>query len=112
MVSAQHLRGDEPVRTINMSPEGEQAFTLPGLVIGLTIRIDHKRMQRCLAALDTVILEPVRRRVMMVWRRAIVCRRSALEVLHVLSFAVSQRGARAAIGSAAEMPVSEPTWIS
>ena len=37
MLSTQHLRGDEPVRVINMSPEGEQAFTLPGLVIGLTI---------------------------------------------------------------------------
>jgi len=112
LMSAQHLRGDEPVRIINMSPEGEQAFMLPGLVMGLIIRIDRKPAQRCLAALDTVVLEPARRRVTLVWRRAIVCRRSATEVFQVLSFAVSRRGARAAIGAEADQPVGEPTWTS
>ncbi len=112
LTAAQHLRGDEPVRIVNMSIEGELAFTLPGLVMGLAIRIDRKGAQRCLAALDTVVLVPARRRVMLVWRRAIVCRRSATEVLGVLSFALSHRGARAAIGSEAHAPVREPAWIS
>jgi hypothetical protein len=112
LMGAQHLRGDEPVRIVNMSPEGELAFKLPGLVMGLSVRVDRKGRHRCLAALDTVVLEPARRRVMLVWRRAIVCRRSAKEVLGVLSFAVSRRGARVAIGSEADAPVGEPTWIS
>ncbi len=111
-VSAKHLRGDEPVRILNMSPEGLQAFTLPGLEMGLTIRVDRKPVQKCLAALDTVVLEPARRRVTLVWRRAIACRRSTNEVLQVISFAVSRRGARIAIGAEADWPIGEPTWIS
>jgi hypothetical protein len=113
LVSAQHLRGDEPVRILNMSPEGLQAFTLPGLVMGLTIRIDGKPTQKCLAALDTVVLEPARGRVTLVWRRAIACRRSVMnEVLKVTSFAVSRRGAQIAIGAEADRPIGEPAWIS
>ena len=112
LMGTQHLRGDEPVRIVNMSPEGELSFKLPGLVMGLYIRTDKQGAQRCLAALDTVVLEPARRRVALVWRRAIACRRSANEILGVLSFALSQRGARAAIGPCADAPVGEPTWIS
>ncbi len=112
LMGSHHLRGDEPVRIVNMSPEGELSFYLPGLVMGLTIRVDRKRSQRCLAALDTVVLEPSRRRVTLVWRRAIVCRRSTTEIFGVLSFALSQRGARAAIGAAADAHIGEPAWIS
>lgn len=112
LTSLSHLRGDEPVMVLNMSPEREVAFNLPGIVMGLTVRADGKPAQRCLAALDTVVLEPEHRRVMLVWRRAIACRRSAAEVLRVVSFAVSRRGATAVLGSDAEAPVGEPTWSS
>lgn len=112
LVSAQHLRGDEPVRILNMSPEGMQQFALPGLVMGMSIRLDGKPFQKCLAALDTVILEPARRRATLVWRRSIACRRSTNEVLHVVSFALSRQGARAAIGAEADAPIREPMWTS
>jgi hypothetical protein len=108
--SAQHLRGDEPVTVVNMSPEGALTFDLPGLVMGLTIRVEGKSAQRCLAALDTVVLEPARRRVALVWRRAITCRRSTNEVQQVISFALSRQGAAAVIGSEVNAPVREPTW--
>ena len=110
--SPQHLRGDEPVRIVNMSPEGELAFNLPGLVMGLTIRVDGKSPLRCLAALDTVILEPARRRVSLVWRRAIACRRSTNEVLRVGSFALTRWGAATVLGSEVDAPIGEPKWRS
>jgi hypothetical protein len=110
LVSRQHLRGDEPVRIVNMSEEGELAFTLPGLVMGMSIRIDRRPLWRCLAALDTVILRPSRRQVALVWRRAIACRRSVQEVFQVVSFAVSPDGARSVIGAEADAPIGEPTW--
>lgn len=107
-----HLRGDEPVRIVNMSPEGELAFTLPALVMGMAIRIDRRPLWRCLAALDTVILRPARRQVSLVWRRAIACRRSFQEVFQVVSFAVSASGAQAVLGADAGQPIGEPQWNS
>jgi len=112
LTSGHHLHGDEPVTVVNMDPEQELNFNLPGLVMGLTIRVDGKPARRCLAALDTVVLEPARRRVALVWRRAIVCRRSTGEVLKVVSFALSRRGAAAVIGTEVNAPVGEPAWKS
>jgi hypothetical protein len=112
LMSPRHLRGDEPVTVVNMCPDGDLAFNLPGLVMGLTVRVDGKPAQRCLAALDTVVLEPARRRVALVWRRAIVCRRSANEVLRVMSFALSRQGAAAVIGTEVNASVGEPKWKS
>ncbi len=112
LVSAKHLVGDEPVRITNMSPEGELRFSLPGLRLGMTVFRPGRPRERCLAGLDTVVLEPGRRQVCLVWRRSFACRRSVNELSRVVSFALTHRAARETLGPPADQPVGEPAWSS
>jgi len=112
LVSRGHLQGDEPVRLVHLSPEGRNEFRLPGLRLGMTVFRPGRPRERAVGALDTIVLEPSRRRVSLVWRRAFPCARSASEISRVVSFVVTRRGARAALGERADQPVEEPAWTS
>jgi hypothetical protein len=111
LVSSTHFRGDEYVHLVNLTPEGVLDFHLPGLCMGLSI-LWRDRRQRCLAALDTVIIEPTQRRVILVWRRAFVCWRKPTEIFKVVSFAVKRWAAREVLGSDGLVPLGEPCYRS
>jgi hypothetical protein len=112
LVSRRHLDGDERVHLVNLSPEGELDFRLPGLALGLSINRFGAPRERGFASLDTIVLRPSQRRVSLIWRRAIACRRSAKEITQVISFAVHAPSARAFLGPPADRTVGEPVWNS
>ncbi|MGH0034599.1 MAG: DUF2169 family type VI secretion system accessory protein [Myxococcota bacterium] len=63
------LRGDEPVRVVNASPEGRLEFPLPGLAppeLRLALRAGGCETLR--GCLDTVIVDLEDRKLMLLWR--------------------------------------------
>jgi hypothetical protein len=82
-VVAAGLRGDEPVEIVNASKDGRLAFALPGrrVSVGFVRRYEfHEHETR----LDTVVLEPDERRVVLVWRTLIPCPRALLTLDEVV----------------------------
>ena len=67
-----YLKGGEPVQAINMSPEGPVRLSLPRLVFGFSTRLKGETIHHR-ANLSTVILEPDRRRLIMVWQGSLIC---------------------------------------
>ena len=68
LISQSYLRGDEPVQLANASPDGPITSRLPGVTVDVEVRLD-KAPERTRAALDTVILEPEERRLILIWRK-------------------------------------------
>jgi len=69
LVADPHLRGDERVRLLGLTPEGAMAFALPG-TRPPAVNASSRRLGDSLIKmrLDTVIVEPDERRVQLVWR--------------------------------------------
>ena len=67
-----HLGGGEPVALVNVSREGRSEFALPARSLVVTASIAGRRNEQPLQ-LDTVVLEPNERRVMLTWRAALPC---------------------------------------
>jgi hypothetical protein len=70
--AAGFLRGGEPVELINLSPKGRMAFLLPKVRLTFTTRFGKDLMEHR-AKIHTVILEPERPRVIMVWCTHLPC---------------------------------------
>jgi hypothetical protein len=66
------LRGGEQVELVNMTPSGFSRFTVPRFRVGFRTRIAG-RMVRHEGTLGTLILEPERSRVIVVWRSVLPC---------------------------------------
>jgi hypothetical protein len=69
LATPKYLRGDEQVSAVGVTPEGSIKFSLPG-VIPPAVKValvDGKDLEIGLA-LDTVIIEPDDRRVLLLWR--------------------------------------------
>jgi hypothetical protein len=77
------LRGGEPVRLRNASPDGDLAFALPSRSITVQARLRGQPVESA-AELDTVLLEPDLRRLVLTWRASIACSRSFLYLDHVV----------------------------
>lgn len=76
------LQGDEPVAIDGVLPDGSLRFWLPRLSVGLTYRRESgEDVRPC--ALETVIIEPDVRRVVLVWRGALSCDKQALKIKEV-----------------------------
>lgn len=61
------LKGGEVVQSINMAPEGSFVFAVPQLNVPILYRF-RDREERPTVNLDTMIVEPDERRVILVWR--------------------------------------------
>lgn len=68
LISRDYLRGDEPIQLTNASPDGPITSRLPGVMVEVEVRLD-KAPERTSAALDTVILNPEERRLILIWRK-------------------------------------------
>lgn len=70
LVARGYLRGDEPVVTLGMRPEGALSFTLPGVPTPqVRVELANGGPARDITLnLDTIILEPDDRRVILMWR--------------------------------------------
>lgn len=73
---SREVRGGEPVRLLNMTPEGQWIFRLPTLDIPVLLFFD-RRQEPAALRLDTILLEPNLHRVTMTSRVAITIRRNA-----------------------------------
>ena len=61
------------------TPDGLLQFQLPDVPLRIVYRVDGKLVQRP-AVIDTVMIEPDRRRLQLVWRAALSCDKKALKV--------------------------------
>ncbi len=72
--------GGEEVVLVNLTPEGRTDFRLPANDVPVVFfRKDGSREERR-AVLDTVLIEPDLRRVLIAWRASIALRRNVFEV--------------------------------
>lgn len=63
-----HLKGDEKVRLVNLTPEGMLQFQLPGHSVFVVARFAGKQDEIVPALLDTLIIEPDQMQATLVWR--------------------------------------------
>ena len=61
------LRGGEEVRATNLTPEGKLMFTIPQVNVPIVCKF-RDREERPTANLDTMIVEPDQRRIILAWR--------------------------------------------
>jgi hypothetical protein len=69
LVSPSHLRGDEAIRLLGLSPGGALAFGLPGFAPSeVTVQLRSSRPLPLTSRLDTIVVEPDEGRVQLAWR--------------------------------------------
>ena len=84
-VAVPHLRGGEPVSLSNCSPDGVLSFELPRIALSITIDwAAGPQAQEVPPVLDTVILDPDERRIVMSWRSTFPCGRRLRQVQRVV----------------------------
>jgi hypothetical protein len=82
LVSPRPFKGGEPVQVRGASPEGDLSFRLPTAALSIAISIKGV-VSRHVPTLDTVLIEPDERRVVLSWRVTVPARRSLLHVDYV-----------------------------
>jgi hypothetical protein len=88
LIAPGYLRGDEPVVAVGVSPEGRLAFSLPGIVPpAVHVALADGAAQAVPMALDTVIIEPDDRRVVLLWRGNLVLRTGPHDVREIAASA-------------------------
>jgi hypothetical protein len=88
LVAPGYLRGDEPVVAVGVVPEGRLSFALPGIATPtVSVVLADGAPQTVPMALDTIIIEPDDRRVMMIWRGNQVLRSGPHDVREVVASA-------------------------
>jgi hypothetical protein len=83
LVVAGRLRGGEPVAVLNASPRGRLGFVLPRRAFEVHAEVKGRR-QSAEPLLDTVWIDADRQLVVLVWRAALRCPRSFLQIDTVL----------------------------
>ncbi len=76
------LVGGEPVEILNASPNGRLSFALPAYAIEAQVSLGNS-VEKPAMRLDTVLVEPDDKRVILVWRGALPCDKKALQVREV-----------------------------
>jgi hypothetical protein len=82
LVCPGYLVGGEPVRALNVTAQGNLAFALPRYELSVEARLQGKLLQPR-PVLDTVVLEPDERRLLLTWRASLPCTRKLLYLEHV-----------------------------
>jgi hypothetical protein len=82
LVTQGYLRGGEPVEVRGATPSGKLHFMLPTARVQVTYLLDRVPEVRP-AHLDTVLIEPDRARVSLIWRSFLPCDKRALRVSEV-----------------------------
>jgi len=79
-----HPRGGEEVQLLNLTPDGRTRFLLPTIDVPVVFMPKRSTDVRARAVLDTVVVEPDERRIMLVWRASTRINRNAHEIAEVL----------------------------
>ena len=84
LVMPKYLRGDEPISAVGVTPEGTLNFSLPGVPPpAVKVSLVDGRDAEIALNLDTVIIEPDDRRVMLLWRGSFILRTGPHDVASV-----------------------------
>jgi hypothetical protein len=88
LVMPKYLRGDEPISAVGVTPEGTLSFNLPGVPPPtVKIALVDGEDKELVLDLDTVIIEPDDRRVLLLWRGNLVLRTGPHDVSAVEVYA-------------------------
>lgn len=79
LITRQYLKGNEPVRIENATPDGLLAFRLPDIPMTITFNIGGRR-STVAPNIDTLILEPDEQRFMLIYRAGLTCDKKMMEV--------------------------------
>jgi hypothetical protein len=79
LVAPGYLTGGEPVEVTGATPDGALRFAVPRLAVEVTFVVDGESRPRP-ARLDTVLVQPDNRRVLLTWRAALACDKRILRV--------------------------------
>jgi hypothetical protein len=77
-------KGGEEVVLVNLTPEGRTAFRLPTVRVPVVFFLKTYDREEKQAVLDTIVIEPDQRRIMLTWRASRALRRNMFEVTQVL----------------------------
>lgn len=80
LIYPRYLQGGEPVKIVNMRPEGVLDFHLPIINLKGRVRIVRKHDQELKFVLETVIIEPESLTLQMTWKAAVVVNNDATKV--------------------------------
>lgn len=81
LTAPQYLRGDEPVRIRNMTPNGELTFQLPAMRAPVCeIHLRDMPVESLSTSLDTVIIDVSNLQVQLIWRTCISLHSGPLDV--------------------------------
>jgi len=67
-----HLHGGDPVELLNLTPEGTWSFRLPRAYLRFTTQIRNRSVEHR-GQLSTIVIEPDKRRVLLVWLTSLSC---------------------------------------
>jgi hypothetical protein len=82
MVAEGYLKGGEPVSIVGMHPSGELQVHLPKVDMKSTVLVGSVEHQTQLN-LETILFEPNKLRMSMVWRAALPCDKNVLKIKKV-----------------------------
>jgi hypothetical protein len=91
----ERLQAGEEVTLLNLTPEGRTAFRVPTIDVPVTFYLKNHEEQKNLAVNDTLIIEPDKRRFIMVWRTALPLKKNMFEVAQVVVGTMSRAWHRA-----------------
>jgi hypothetical protein len=81
-----HLKGGESVVLVHLTPEGRTAFKLPPLDLPVQFFLrDEEEMKEDRGVVDTLVIEPDRRRFSVTWRAVHPLKREIFEVEEVVT---------------------------
>lgn len=83
-------RGGEQVALLNLTPEGRTAFRLPAVEVPVVFFRKRGDQEERQAVLDTIVIEPDQRRLMMTWRTSLPLKRNMFEIVQVLAGRMSR----------------------
>lgn len=76
--------GGEVVVLTNLTPEGMTGFTLPRIEMPIEFRMKNYESTRAAGVIDTIIIEPDKKRLMITWRSSLPLKRNMFEVAQVV----------------------------
>lgn len=78
-------RGGEEVVLTNLTPGGTTRFTLPKIEVPVEFSMKNYDRKMTSAVVDTIVIEPDKKRFMMTWRSSLPLKRSMFEVVQVVA---------------------------
>ncbi len=77
-------KGGEEVVLTNLTPEGDTRFRLPEVPVPIEFSLKNYERKMISGVIDTIVIEPDKKRFMMTWRASLPLKRNMFEVTQVV----------------------------